>query len=205
MPRRRMSGAAVVFLLAIMVAPSAGAADERIVPDQDISDLSREEQIAYLILNDQLSDLRELELRLSETGGNPDWAPMFCIAVGDSKFLDNSVDPSDALLGALRKVQSMQEPAYELVTASACDQFVRNLPRERTHGVTVIVTDAPPPKRVAEDLNIDTDSGRYYGRWYPHFLLTEGFCTGICLGGAFYEVHKEGVSISLTRVSTFWD
>jgi hypothetical protein len=196
MPRRRLGGAAFVFLWCGAVVALASCATGQ------LSGLTRDEKIAYLILNDQLATIRGI-YTYGEPSGSPgqDSMPVACVRVGVDS-MGRSVDPSAALLEAIREAERAEESAIKVDPASSCnDDSSGAFPddtgfRENDSGRSAILVDTNALSvSQGEPGEASECKYPYSGAWFSGGSV----CLGLCLGFSFYAVRDDGNSMSLER------
>jgi hypothetical protein len=168
-------GFLIVFLL-------FGAGCQSHTASEPISKLSREDTIAFLVLNDQLREFRE-------------WPPdtILCVAVETSTQSQNAHDdPSNALMARL----------LETNRSSASNIVLKRKPDCEPHGSEWIDKGSGRRAfilsvgRAGESQFVSENScGQYVSGWHGGALYG---------GGHFYAVEEDSGTISVRRTSCQW-
>jgi len=176
--RRLLNGVGGALLMLAL----SGAGCQSHTASEPVAKLSREDTIAFLVLNDQLQDFR-------------DWPPdtIFCVAVERSAQSQNAHDdPSNALMARL--VGTIRSGASNIVLKrnSDCDphgsEWIDKASGKRAFILSV-------GKAGESEFVSESNCGQYVSGWHGGALYG---------GGHYYAVEEDSGTVSVRRTNCQW-
>jgi hypothetical protein len=150
---------------------------------EPIGKLSREDTIAYLVLTDELHELR-------------DWPPdtIFCVAARTSTQSQNAHDdPSNALMARLLETIRSGASNFVLKRNSDCESHGPEW-SDKASGRRAFILSVD--KAVESGFVSENNCGQYVSGWHGGALYG---------GGHFYAVEEVSGTISVRRTNCRWD
>jgi hypothetical protein len=167
---------------ALLILSLSGAGCQSHTATEPIGKLSREDTIAFLVLNDQLQELR-------------DWPPdtIFCVAVETSAQSRNAHDdPSNALMARL--LETIRSDASNIILKRNSDCEPRGSEwTDKASGRKAFILSVGSAEE--SEFVSENKCGQYASGWHGGAL--DG-------GGHFYAVEDDSGTISVRRTNCQW-